>query len=291
MISKITKLSQEEADRISDLAPKNLMFIEQWIPQHSNPEQVRNVLKNPQDSWSILISDRPLAIFKLDIHEKKANVERFCPIQENAGSLENTISTMQNDLFKMGTTEIRIKVPTSITKQFVDSGFKHVNDFAGFSGKPIQMKMMPILRLSNATERDIPDLSKLLHQAYEGSAEKKFTSVASAEAALLEIMRGKDGRYVPDASFVSGILPNIVSACLITVEANMANVAELFTHPLYRARGLATTELAAAMNWLVKNNVEVLTAWVPRSNDVARRLFAKIGLKEDKQLAELVAMT
>ena len=289
MISRIAKLPQEELARINDLASENLMFIEQWIPQHSNPEELHKILRNPQDSWSILISDRPLAIFKLDIHEKSANVEQFCPIQESAGSLGSTISTMQNDLLKFGSTEIRIKVPTSISAQFVDRGFKQTGEFVGVSGRPVKMKMMPILKLTNPSEKEIPDMSKLLYDAYKGSADNKYPSVAAAETALLEIMRGKHGRYLADASFLSGGILNLVSACLITVERNTANVAELFTHPLYRARGFATTELAAAMNWLLKNNIEVLTAWMPSSNEVIRRLFAKIGFKEDKRLVELVA--
>jgi len=103
-------------------------------------------------------------------------------------------------------------------------------------------------------------------------------------------MEGKQGRYLTDASFVSGATPNIVSACLITLgEGNVAKVTELFTHPLYRARGLATTELAAAMNWLIKNKVEALEAVVENSNVVVRRLFTKVGLKEVNQLVELVS--
>jgi hypothetical protein len=43
------------------------------------------------------------------------------------------------------------------------------------------------------------------------------------------------------------------------------------------------------MNWLVKNRIEAFTAWVPSLNDVARRLFSKVGLNEDSQLVELVA--
>jgi predicted GNAT family acetyltransferase len=129
-----------------------------------------------------------------------------------------------------------------------------------------------------------------LYEAYKGSLAKRFSSIEMAESSLRQTMQGEHGAYLADASFVSGALPNIVSACLITLdEANVANVTELFTHPLYRARGLATTELAAGMIWLIKNKVERLRAEIQSSDDVSRRLFGKIGLKEDGQLVELFA--
>ena len=40
----------------------------------------------------------------------------------------------------------------------------------------------------------------------------------------------------------------IVSACLIMSDYTGAAVSELFTHSLYRARGLATTEVTACAN-------------------------------------------
>jgi RimJ/RimL family protein N-acetyltransferase len=292
MISRISKLSREALDQIGQLALQNSFLLDDWIPKHSNVEQVVKVLTDTEKPWSVLSADGPLAIFKLGVHEKHANLQGFCPINESAESLQSTISTLRNDIFEMGATQIRVEVSNNIMEPFVMNGFEKESDLVRFSGRPIVMKMMPLLRLSNATDTEIHDLSKLLYQAYEGSKEKKFSSVDTAESSLRKIMRGEQGRYVSDASFVSGVLPNIVSACLITLDgANGAKVAELFTHPLYRARGLATTELAAGMNWLVKNNVDVLTAWIRSSNDVARRLFAKIGLKEDKQLVELVART
>jgi GNAT superfamily N-acetyltransferase len=290
MITRISKLPREALDQIGQLALQNLRFLDDWIPEHSNVESVVKALRSAENSWSVLTADRPLAIFKLDINEKQASLQGFCPINESSGSLPSSISTLRNDIFKMGPTQITVEVPTSICEPFVTNGFEKDSDLVRFSGRPIVMKMLPILRLSNVTEREIHDLSTLLYEAYEGSAEKKFSGVETAESSLREIMRGRHGRYVSEASFLSGALPNIVSACLITIdEANVANVAELFTDPLYRARGLATIELAAGMNWLVQNNVGVLTAWIRGSNDVARRLFDKIGLKEDKQLVTLVS--
>ena len=79
-----------------------------------------------------------------------------------------------------------------------------------------------------------------------------------------------------------------MSACFVTIESTtVARVAEMFTHPLYRARGLATTEIASSMNKLIKRGFSKMTAWVPANDDVTRRLFGKLGFKEDGKLAEL----
>ena len=266
------------------------MLLDDWIPDHSNVENVVKVLRDEKDSWMVLTDDRPLAIFKLHLHEKQAKLQGFCLLDDGTRSLQGTISVLRNEIFEMGAIEVRVEVPKSVSEPFVLNGFEKSRDLVRVSGRPFAMKMMPILRLSNVTKSAIPDLSKVLYQAYEGSSEKKYPSVKTAELALQEIIGGQHGRYASDASFLSGSPLNTVSASLITLgEGNMASVVELFTHPLYRARGFATTELAAGMNWLVQNKVDVLTAWVPNSNDVARRLFAKIGFKEDKQVVELVA--
>jgi len=290
MITKGAKLPPEAIDQIRNFGFQNFMFLEDWIPRDMDTEKMIGFLRNEGASWSVATTDRPLALFKLDVHDKVASLERFCPVRESTASLQDVISALRSELEKMGTTEIKIQVPRNIVNEFVVKGFREKNEIVRFSGRPTEIKMMPMLRISSATERDIGDLAKLLYEAYSHSADKKFANVESAELSLRDIMRGQHGNYLPDASFVSGTPGNPVSACLITLDPpNEGSVAELFTHPLYRALGFATTELAAGMKWLVKNRIEVLTAWVQGSNDVARRLFAKIGFKEDRRLVELVA--
>jgi len=86
------------------------------------------------------------------------------------------------------------------------------------------------------------------------------------------------------------VAPNIVSACFVTLNSpEEANVTQLFTHPLYRARGLATTEVATSMNKLLKRGVRTLMVWVTQNNDIAGRLFTKLGFKESHKLVEMAA--
>ena len=165
MVTKIAKLSQQASDQASNVDPRNLMFVEDWFPQQSDKKEVTKIIMDPRNAWYTLISDHPLAIFKLNIREKRANIHRFCPAKDNAGSFQNTISALRDDLQKMGAAEIEIRVPKDIADQFVMNGFKKTGDLVRVSGPPIEMRMMPILRLTNPTQREIHDLSKLLYES------------------------------------------------------------------------------------------------------------------------------
>jgi GNAT superfamily N-acetyltransferase len=290
MITRVSKLPQESLDQTGEFIFQNFTLLQNAIPKPSKTEEVTDFLRKEGNSWALLSTDHPLALFRFESINKRASLQDICPIKESSIALQDVISTLRSDLQKMGTTEVTIKVDRSIAELFVANGFKEEGELVRFSGRPVQMKMMPLLRLSTITERDIRDLAKLLHAAYTGVANSRFANAEIAESSLQGIMHGDHGKYLSNASFVSGSPGSLVSACFFTLNSsNEANIAELFTHPLYRARGLATTEVAAGMNWLIENKVDALTAWIPNSNEVASRLFTKIGLKEDRRLVELLA--
>ncbi|HUK28344.1 MAG TPA: GNAT family N-acetyltransferase [Candidatus Acidoferrales bacterium] len=288
MITKTSKLSEQELKHATEIILQYPTFAKNIRP--STNEEIARLFKDPKNSWYTLTADDAIAVFKLTLRQKLASVDHFCVPSDQAEPYTKLISTLHKDLQRIGAARIKINVPKNMAEAFVIDGFKQTNEFLEFSGQPIETRMMPILRLTNPTQREAHEISKLLFEAYSAKPVNRFPTPESAELALQEIMEGKQGRYLTDASFVSGATPNIVSACLITLgEGNVAKVTELFTHPLYRARGLATTELAAAMNWLIKNKVEALEAVVENSNVVVRRLFTKVGLKEVNQLVELVS--
>jgi GNAT superfamily N-acetyltransferase len=289
MITRVSNLPQESLNQTGEFIFQNFTLLQNVIPQHSGAREVTDFLRRERNSWALLSTEHPLALFRFQSIDKRASLQDICPIKESSIALQSVISTLRSDLQKMGTTEVIVKVDKSIAEQFVANGFKEEEELVRFSGRPVQMKMMPLLRLSTIIESDVRDLAKLLHSAYSGEANSRFASVEVAESSLRGIMHDDHGKYLSNASFVSGSPGNLVSACFFTLNSsNEGNVAELFTHPLYRARGLATTEVAAGMNWLIENKIDALTAWIPNSNEVACRLFTKIGLKEDRRLVELV---
>jgi predicted GNAT family acetyltransferase len=104
-------------------------------------------------------------------------------------------------------------------------------------------------------------------------------------------MGGVHGTYAAEASLISGANLNVVSACFVTLSSlRQALVAELFTHPLYRARGLATTEVATAMNRSFKRGVQTLAVRFSENNEIASRLFGKLGFRQESRLAEMVTV-
>jgi len=290
MITNVSKLPQSAIEQTGDFIFRNFTFADNSIIQHSTAEQVNRFLQKEASSWSILAAEHPLAIFNMDLNEKHANLENFSVVKDNVCPLTDVVTALRTDLQKMGATEITAKVPKSMVPQFVAHGFKETEELVRFAGPPVETKMMPLLRLSNVTEKEVHVLAKLLHDAYSTRAGKRFSDTEQAEALLRGIVHGDRGRFISEASFLSGSPLNYVSASLVTVNsASEASVVELFTHPLYRARGLATTELAAGMNWLVKNKVKSVQAWIPSSNDIACRLFSKMGLHENSRVIRIEA--
>jgi hypothetical protein len=110
MVSRVSKLPYEAIDQIGDSGFRTSMFVEDWIPQHTDIAEAIGLLRDEASSWSVLTVNQPLALFKLDLHDKQVSLERFCPIKESSASLQEVISALRNDLDKMGTTEIKIKV-------------------------------------------------------------------------------------------------------------------------------------------------------------------------------------
>jgi predicted GNAT family acetyltransferase len=151
--------------------------------------------------------------------------------------------------------------------------------------------MMPLLPLTNATQKDLTILSQLMYTSYV-KMDGGFPDTQSAETMLRAIMSGVNGQYLQDASFASGASPNLVSACLLTLDTpDEAKIQQLFTHPLYRARGLATTEIAAAMNRLSGSGIRSLTAWSREDNGVVTRLLTKLGFGQERTAVEMLAST
>ena len=250
----------------------------------TDPIDVNKALVS-SDSWYVLMADHPVALFNLEASESRASISQICVTNE--GSFDTVVSCLREDLRKMGITDLTAKVASSNAESLTAVGFEKRESYVRFSRVAEQIKMMPILPLTNATRKELPALSRLMYDAY-AKEYGAFSDVQSAESSLRTVMLDK--QYLSGASFASGTSRNLVSACLLTLSSpGQANIAQLFTHPLYRARGFATTEIAAAMNWLVTSSIPNLVACPREGNDVMKRLLRKMGFREDRRLVELAA--
>jgi ribosomal protein S18 acetylase RimI-like enzyme len=285
MITKLSKCPQEVRQSVAKFAYENREFSEKVFPNSANARELSKVLALAENSWYALLSDHPIALFKLDLSEPTAKASQIC--LNRTDSFESVLSNLREDLQKMKIANFDINISLEHAEFLATKGFENRGVLIRLSGAPTETNMMPILPLTNPNEKEIPSLSKLMYESY-GKSQTAFPDVHATEKLLRNTISGAYGKYLPKASFVSGALPNLVSACLMTLTShNEANITQLFTHPLYRARGLATTEVAAAMNRLVKDRIERLTVWTRENNDVAKRLFAKMGFKEDTKLVEM----
>jgi len=287
MITPVRKCPSDILQSVSRFVCRDREFMDQAFPQFTDTE-VDRALASLGNSWYVLASEQPIALFEAEISESTAKVSRLC---YDGTLFEVVITTLREDLGRMRITDLHVYAPPDQTDLFLSKGFESHAVLVRLARAPIETKMMPILPLMNPTEKEIPTLSKLMYEAYAKS-KGAYSDAQSTESVIQNIMSGDLGSYISGASFASGAFPNLVSACLLTrVSPVEANVSQVFTHPLYRARGLATTEIASAMNNLVKEGqpVTTLTVWSPETNDVMKRLLGKMGFAQDRKLVEMTS--
>lgn len=287
MIVRITKTTPNVFGQVVDTILGNTAYLKDAFPNCSNKEELMAEIKKSHEPWSIFVAEQQMAVFTLHLSGLNALLDKFLPA--TPFSSDRLIPGLRRDLERMKIKSLTVNVPEEVAESLLKEGFEKRRLLLKLAGPVLETNLMPILPLSNPVEKGIPVLAKLMLDSYEKSSEPKLSSVASAEELLRGIMTGTHGLYVPDASFISGAMENAVGACFITMGSpREANVTQLFTHPLYRARGLASTEVATSMNKLFKRGVKILNVWVGESNEVARRLFAKLGFKEARRVVEMV---
>jgi len=287
MITRISKASSDILGQTADFVSENGAYMKEAFPQCSNKAELLSELRKSPEQWNILHTDRPVALFTLQLSNANAVVDKIYPAPSI--SYESVVPNLRLDLKKAKIQSLTLRVPEERVEALGKIGFEKRRFIVKFVGQVIETKLMPMLPLVSPTERDVPVLAKLMHESYEKSAEEKLPSVSFAEGKLREIMSGLHGVYTPEASLISATTLNVVSACFVTLSSSReALVAELFTHPLYRARGLATIEVATSMNRLLKRGVRTLAVRFNENNEISGRLFAKLGFKQDKKLAEMV---
>jgi len=286
MITKASKCQPEILEETAAIIRRNEDYSTANFAHCKTQMEVAKELKS-SDSWCVLIDTRPTALFRLETFDSEARISEICLNSDT--SLEKILSDIRQDLAKMRIAQVAVRTSSGDAQMLAAVGFEMDDSYVRFSRVPTESKMMPILPLLNATQKEVPILSRMMCDAYK-KTDPTIGDSQSAERMLRSIMFGSQGRYLAEASFSSGAFPNLVSACLLTANsAAEARIAQLFTHPLYRARGLATTAIAIGMNRLASSGVVRLVGWSRENNDVLRRLLTKMGFNADRKLVEMVA--
>lgn len=288
LIARITKTPLNEIAQIADLLTQNGNYLKENFPQCSNQEELLSELRRATEEWYALLTDQPLALFTLHIIENNAVLDKI--FLSPSVSFQTIAPHLKGDFGRMRVQSLTLRVPEEMADDLAKNGCERKRSLVRLKGPLAETKLMPILPLRNPSQREIQMLAKLMHDSYEKSSEPKLPGVAYAEKLLRETMSGSYAPFSAEASFTSCAGQNVVSACLVTLPSPVeAEIMLLFTHPLYRARGLATTEVATSMNALAKRGVQTMKIWLGKENDIAIRLFTKLGFKRSGELVEMAA--
>lgn len=288
MITRTAKASSYLLTQAANIIVGSDAYLREAFPHCSNKTQVELELRRSPEEWSLLFTNRLAALFTLHyVSDTEAAIDKLLPSPST--TLDSLVPGLLHDLKRMKINFLTIRIPPEMSEALMKNGFEKRRNLVKLQGPIVETKLMPLLPLSNPKPRDLPVLAKLMYDSYAKSSEPKFSSVESAVRLLSRIMNGVHGSYADDASLIAGTSQNIVSACFITLYSPIeAHVEQLFTHPLYRARGLATTEVATGMNRLVKRGVQALAIWIGEDNDTGRRLFGKLGFTQQQKSVEMV---
>lgn len=284
MITPITKTSPGILNQVKQFLSENTAIASKSFPHFSNDAELLEELKNPSRGWHVFLTDHPEALFTLHVSNSVGVLDTFiAPIPTSIAEFSNNLRL---EFRRMEIKSLRLRVIEELAAELAKGGFERRNLFLRLLGPTNETKLMQMLPLNNPSKQNIDGMAQLMLDCYKS----ELPSVDVTKRLLHEILDGSQGRFLSEASFYSGTSQNIVSVCLTTLTSSSeANVAQLFTHPLYRARGLATGEIAMSMNRLRKLGVQNLTVWVAETNEVARRLFSKLAFKVDDKLVELIA--
>jgi len=280
MITRVGKASSELLDQVAALILTDDDYRGEVFSTSTDKTTLIAALRKLGPEWTILTQDQTLAVFTLTETEGHGVVDHLClSLPEGIPSI---ISELTSRLEKTPhITTISITTRDTLAEGLLSQGFGEKTTRTNFSCHISETQFMPILPLMNPGSKDIPIFAKLMYEAYAKNKISKYANADAAATRLQQLTQNREGQFLPDCSFVSGLGSNYVSACFITSSSpGTATISELFTHPLYRARGLATSEIATARNRLAKRNYSTLNVWIDGTNDVACRLFTKIGFEE-----------
>lgn len=286
MITPITKASPRVLNQVKQFLSANAAYASKRFSGFSSDAELLEELKNPSRGWHVFLTDHPEALFTLHVSNTIGILDTFiAPIPTSIAEFSNNLRL---EFGRMQIKSLRLRVTEELATELAKNGFERDDLFLRLAGPTNETKLVQMLPLNNPSKQNIDAMAQLMLDCYKS----ELPSVDVTKRWLSEILDGSQGRFLNEASFYSGTSENIVSVCLVTLTSSSeANVAQLFTHPLYRARGLATGEIAMSMNRLRKLGVQNLTVWVAETNEVARRLFSKLAFKVDDKLVELFAGT
>lgn len=124
---------------------------------------------------------------------------------------------------------------------------------------------------------DEEDLSSLMFSAYRGSVDDDGESLSDAEQSVHSTLNGEHGDFLDDCSFVALDAAYPVAVTLVTMLHGQPLLAQVYTDPTWKRRGLARALIKLSMNALAARSETELSLVVTSGNDPAERLYESLG--------------
>jgi hypothetical protein len=213
MITPISKIDSSVLYTVSQFIFENRANLNDALPECGDVREVAEALQRSQAQWSILRTNRPLALFNLRTTDTQVELERFCLL--NQSSLREAVTALLEDLARSKFRSLTMNVQEGLVDPLASLEFQSGGVLLRFSRPITETVLMPILPLTNLDQRDLPALAELMLTSYNTSTNCEFSDTTSAEKYLQDIMAGRRGDFIDEASFISSTpgTRNVVSVC------------------------------------------------------------------------------
>ncbi len=124
---------------------------------------------------------------------------------------------------------------------------------------------------------DEGDLGRLMLAAYQGSIDDDGETLVDAEQSVHATLTGEHGEFLGDCSFVALDAGHPVAVTLVTLLHGAPLLAQAYTSPTWKRRGLARVLIQLSMNALVVRGETALGLVVTSGNEPAERLYDGLG--------------
>jgi ribosomal protein S18 acetylase RimI-like enzyme len=134
----------------------------------------------------------------------------------------------------------------------------------------------PDIRLVSPDD-DAAALGALMLDAFRGTVDYADETLEESVAEVVLVFSGASGGFLPAPSLLIEGDGRLRSATLVTLYQGAPLLAFAMTHPADKGQGLATYLIRQSMNALLRDGYDELFLYVSVGNDVARRLYDRMG--------------
>ena len=115
--------------------------------------------------------------------------------------------------------------------------------------------------------------------AYRGSIDDDGETFVDAQSHVRAILNGEHGDPLLDCSFLALDADWPTSVTIVTLFRGEPLLAQAFTTPRWKRRGLARALISLSMNALIERGEHVLNLVVTSGNEPAERLYNELGFR------------